>query len=272
MDQTALISIIMPVYNAGKYIKEAIRSVTAQTYNNWELLIVNDGSTDASEEIIQSFSDPRIKYFSQPNKGVSAARNLALKNMKGAFFCFLDADDVLPEKSLEARYRILLENNNVGFADGIADTCSEDLSVIINTYTPCFKGLALYELLQLNGSCYFGNTWMIRRDVTKSYAFDEKISHAEDLIFYLSIAQKGLYDYSNETVLKYRTGQTSAMTDLKGLEQGYVYLLEYTKQELKPGKALVRRLKIKITSIMVKSYLKKGDLPAAIKALKFLFR
>jgi teichuronic acid biosynthesis glycosyltransferase TuaG len=93
---TKLVSIIMPVFNAGQFIEQAVQSVLDQTYGNWELLIVNDGSTDDSLHVVQKFNDERIFIFHQANRGVSAARNAGLANMRGEFFCFLDADDILP--------------------------------------------------------------------------------------------------------------------------------------------------------------------------------
>src|SRR5437868_2983730 len=112
-----LVSIIMPAYNAGKYIAEAIQSVRAQTHKNWELLICDDGSTDGTVAIISSFKEPRIRFFTQPHAGVSAARNLAMGNMLGDYFCFLDADDVLPPNSLTARLEMLERDKSLSFAD-----------------------------------------------------------------------------------------------------------------------------------------------------------
>lgn len=90
------VSIIMPVYNAEKYVSEAIESVRNQSYENWELIIVDDGSTDRSPEIIDAYSrkDPRIKSFHQKNQGVSMARNFALCQTHGEYVTFIDSDDV----------------------------------------------------------------------------------------------------------------------------------------------------------------------------------
>ena len=112
-----LISIIMPAYNAEKFISAAISSVLDQTYSNWELLIVNDGSTDSTLEIIGSFRDDRIHTFNQENYGVSASRNIALKYMKGSYFCFLDADDMFPSISLESRLFMFQSNPELTFVD-----------------------------------------------------------------------------------------------------------------------------------------------------------
>ncbi len=87
------VSIIMPCYNAARFIAEAIASVIAQTESSWELLVIDDGSTDGSAEVVRRFTDPRIRLISQANAGVSAARNAGLAASKGEFVAFLDADD-----------------------------------------------------------------------------------------------------------------------------------------------------------------------------------
>ena len=96
-----LVSIIMPSYNTAKYIEESIKSVLAQTYMNWELLIVDDCSTDNTDEIVQPFlSDKRVKYLkNEKNSGAAISRNRALREAKGKWIAFLDSDDLwMPEK------------------------------------------------------------------------------------------------------------------------------------------------------------------------------
>ena len=78
---TPLVTVIMPVFNAAQYVAEAINSIILQTYTNWELIIINDGSTDKSEEVIKRYSDDRIHYVYQENGGVSKARNKGLQQM-----------------------------------------------------------------------------------------------------------------------------------------------------------------------------------------------
>ena len=97
------VSIVMPCYNAEKYISEAIESILLQTYTNWELIIVDDGSIDESKNIINKFKqkDARIKVFTHTeNKGVSAARNLGIRNCSGQYIAFLYADDIASAKML----------------------------------------------------------------------------------------------------------------------------------------------------------------------------
>lgn len=107
-----LVSVIMPSYNTAEYIKNSIDSVIRQTYKNWELIIVDDCSTDNTDEIVGSFNDSRIRYFkNEKNSGAAVSRNRALREAKGKWIAFLDSDDLwLPEK-LEKQLEFMAENN-----------------------------------------------------------------------------------------------------------------------------------------------------------------
>lgn len=97
----AYFSVIISLYNKETHIKSTIESVLAQTFQDFEIIVVNDGSTDASEAIVNSISDHRIKYFKQDNKGASAARNTAISKASGQYLALLDADDLWQESYLE---------------------------------------------------------------------------------------------------------------------------------------------------------------------------
>ena len=186
MNNPPLVSIIMPVYNTDKFVSEAILSVIGQSYAQWELLIINDGSTDASLDIIQAYQDSRIRVFTQKNQGVSKARNLGLEEMKGDFFCFFDSDDFLPQLSIESRIKVFERDPHIGYVDGSVDIKDADLNEIINQRTPNYVGNPQKGLCQLDGGCFFGNTWMIKRDKSITYFFDKNLSHGEALFVYLT--------------------------------------------------------------------------------------
>lgn len=109
-----LVSIIMPSWNTGRYIAESIQSVLAQTYTNWELIIVDDCSTDNTDEVIANFCDKRIRYLQNTqNSGAALTRNRALREANGEWIAFLDSDDIwLPEK-LEKQIEFMKRNNYV---------------------------------------------------------------------------------------------------------------------------------------------------------------
>lgn len=112
----AFFSIIMPTYNRAALISRAIKSVLAQTYTDWELMIIDDGSTDNTKEVVLSFSDTRIRYIYQPNAERSAARNNGIANSAGTYICFLDSDDYyLPGRLQGLHTQIMQQGQPVAF-------------------------------------------------------------------------------------------------------------------------------------------------------------
>ena len=102
MDKTNLLfSIVIPAYNRAKFLPRAINSVLKQDVSNWELIIVDDGSTDETGKIAKQYNDRRIKYVYQENKGEAGARNTGIKNAKATYICFLDSDDEYLEHHLK---------------------------------------------------------------------------------------------------------------------------------------------------------------------------
>ena len=102
------ISIITPVYQAEKFLKKCVDSILVQSFSDWELLLIDDGSTDKSGEICQAYAqaDPRVRYHKKNNGGVSSARNLGVKLAKGKYLTFVDSDDFAAEDLLETLYRL----------------------------------------------------------------------------------------------------------------------------------------------------------------------
>lgn len=213
-----LVSVIMPAYNAEKYIAGAIQSVLDQDYSNFELLIINDGSTDNTRQIIQSFGDGRIRYFEQNNQGVSAARNVGLDNMKGEYFCFLDADDKYTKISLSRRVSVFKKKGHIDFLDGCVVFKNRDFSKTIRKWCPSFKGEPLSDLIRFTGKSFFGPSWMIRSSRLGKCRFETDLSHVEDLYFYISLSLNGgNYDFIYQNVLVHRVHTESAINNHKSL-------------------------------------------------------
>ncbi len=260
---------IVPFYNSYSYIEHSIRSVICQSYFHWELILVNDGTKDNSKTIALSFNDSRIRYFEQENKGVSSARNLGLANMKGDYFCFLDADDVLPPNSLESRLKVFEENPSLTFVDGSVAFMNEALEEALRLYKPSFTGNPLPELLQLNDTCFSSLSWMIKRTEANAHIrMNEKITHGEDLLFYMEHARLGgLYGYTHDMVLQYRQHPHSAMRNLEALEKGYWQVYDQIKdwEEFTPELKRINRYKVK--KFMMLDYLKRGKFANAFSTL-----
>lgn len=265
-----LISVIMPALNAAPYIEEAIASVMAQHWQNWELIITDNGSSDATRDVISQFKDPRITMLLEPIRGVSRARNRAMEQMKGAYYCFLDADDRLPPKSLGARVRLLENDTNMLFADGGVDRWDHRTGELTPLFRPAFIGPPFSKLMELSPTVFFGPSWMIRRCPATEARFPEQISHGEDLAFYLSIARAGNYTYTSEVILHYRSGHGSAMSDIRALDKGYMDLYE-TAARLTPPPDQERldALWQRIGRVMFRGFLKRG---MPIDAMRVLLR
>lgn len=117
-EENLIISIVVPNYNSERYIKEFLDSMIRQTYSSWELIIVDDGSSDKSPEIIKQYAetDKRIRfYYPEGAKGACARRNQGLRLAQGEFICFFDSDDIIPEDSLQTRFREISSNTSVDF-------------------------------------------------------------------------------------------------------------------------------------------------------------
>ena len=104
MNNTPFFSIIMPLYNHEKFVGAAISSALNQNFENFELVICNDGSTDKSEDIVLGFNDKRIKYFKKNNGGAASALNACLLDTKGQYICWLSSDDIFHENKLSEHY------------------------------------------------------------------------------------------------------------------------------------------------------------------------
>ena len=105
------ISIIVPIYNAEKYLNRCIDSLVNQTKKELEIILINDGSTDSSEDIINSYKDSRIKHFSNKNQGIGKTRNFGLKKATGKYIMFCDSDDYLEKDTCEEMFKKIEEDN-----------------------------------------------------------------------------------------------------------------------------------------------------------------
>jgi glycosyltransferase involved in cell wall biosynthesis len=218
----------MPAYNAANYIDQAIQSVFNQTYSDWELLIIDDGSIDETKHIVDKYlSDCRVKYVKKENGGVSSARNVGLSIMKGGYFCFLDADDVFPPESIKSRVIKFRESSKLQFVDGEVLSFKENPTNVITNWRPKLKGNPFKDLVRLGGRSFMGISWMIKRDENRTYSFSTNTTHCEDLDFYINLARTGgVYDFVDTTILYYRRQPNSAMSNIDGLAEGYRWLFK----------------------------------------------
>lgn len=182
-----LVSVIIPCFNQGRFLAEAIRSVQRQTYSNVEIIIVDDGSADNTREVAQGFAN--VQYYRQTNAGLSAARNAGVKKCNGLFLVFLDADDILYANAVELNVEWLLREPSWAFVSGSHDKVDESLRPLA---TQEQSGVIADHYQALLRGNYIGMhaAVMYRRTIFLSYSYDTTLSACEDYDLYLKIARE----------------------------------------------------------------------------------
>ncbi len=185
-----LISVVIPVYNGEKTIRETINSVLNQTFTDFEIVIINDGSQDATSEIITSIKDDRIKLFSYSNSGVSASRNRGIASACGEFIAFLDADDLWTSDKLEAQLKALQDNPQAAVAYSWTDYIDESGQFLYPGSYITLSGDVYAELLVKNFT-ENGSNPLIRKDALLQIGgFDEALFGPEDWDLFLRLAAR----------------------------------------------------------------------------------
>nr|MDJ0704594.1 glycosyltransferase family A protein [Leptolyngbyaceae cyanobacterium MO_188.B28] len=170
-----LISVVIPVYNGQSTIQETVDSVLKQTLTDFELIVINDGSTDKTLEILEANPDPRIKIFSYPNKGLSASRNRGIRHAASDLITFLDADDLWSPDKLEAQRRALQAHPNADVAYSWTDYIDGDSQFLQAGMHITANGNVLAKLLTVN-FIESGSNVLIRQSALKSVGFfDESL-------------------------------------------------------------------------------------------------
>ncbi len=181
-----LVSVIITTYNYAKFLPKAIESVLTQTYKNFEIIIIDDGSSDNPKSVIKE--SRQLKYFYQENKGISAARNAGIKQSKGNYLLFLDADDWLEKDALEKNLAVIKNETHVAFVSGNYYFLHAENNVLEHI-TVSIKDHHYVSLLKRN---YIGMlaAVMFQKWIFKDFQFDETLKACEDYDLYLTIARK----------------------------------------------------------------------------------
>jgi glycosyltransferase involved in cell wall biosynthesis len=179
-----MVSIILCTFNRENLLPLAVNSVVAQTYRDWELIIVDDGSTDGTRTIVRNLrrNEERIRYRFQQNSGLAAARNAGLRLAQGDMVCFVDSDDELAPRHLERRVRFLKEHPEIDFIHGGMKLIGpKQKHFVVDLTDPTRK-------IHLN-RCHIGGTFFFRRKVLTKVRGFSPIPFGEDFNFYRRVEQ-----------------------------------------------------------------------------------
>jgi glycosyltransferase involved in cell wall biosynthesis len=209
------VSVIIPTYNSGIYLRESLQSVLCQTYSNFEVIVINDASTDNTDQVIAEFSDPRILYFVHSrNRYAAAARNTGIRASTGEYIAFLDVDDVYDPKKLEIQVAYMQAHPEVGLSYSSRIEMDENKNWL--TVSHVQAEVMLKDLIM--GYPFAPTDVMMKREwVFKVGLFDENLEfHGEDPDFHFKLALEGCIMKGVHQVLTYRRLYSKRM--LRNLE------------------------------------------------------
>ncbi len=234
--ENRMVSVIVPVYNGEKYIKRCLNSILEQSYKNIELIVVNDGSTDKTLEIISSIEDERMQVISQENKGVSSARNIGLKVSKGDYILLFDADDFMEKDILEVLVNDIKANDVQAVKSNLFLYYPEEDRKILykeKIFDGKNKIIDKYELLDMviSGEVMGFSPNILFCRTEENIQYNEEIFYMEDVIFYIKILKNINKIYiENKPSFSYTQNQNSATKSQSKILKNIHSLKKYNKK------------------------------------------
>ncbi|MCT7984809.1 glycosyltransferase family 2 protein [Laspinema sp. A4] len=227
-----IISVIVPAYNAEKTIVETLHSVQNQTFSDWEVLMIDDGSSDRTLQIVTELKDPRIQVFSYPNAGVAVARNHGIMKATGDYIAFLDADDLWTPDKLELQLRVLQDNPEAGVAYSWNYYQYENPADSYADTSPRFQGNVYPDLL-IKNFLQNGSNPLVRKEAIASVGFfDPTIKSCEDWDYYLRLARNWPFVLVPKVQVIYRQSSDSVSSNIEVMEDYLLRLINRTFQSV----------------------------------------
>lgn len=263
------VSVIIPAYNQARFVSEAIESALAQTYSSYEVIVVNDGSTDNTAEILAAFAaDPRVRIVHRSNGGVASARNAGAAMASGTLLAFLDADDIWLPQKLEMQVARFVQNPSLGLVHcGVTEI--DDTGAALRERTDGLEGnvaldLVLFERPVILGG---GSGAMIPSNVfTEIGRFDERMSTSADWDLFFRIASRYRVGFVPETLLRYRIHGANMHGNIRAMRHDM--LLGFDKAFATRGPELQRRRRYaygRLHLVLAGSFWVTRERPAALR-------
>jgi glycosyltransferase involved in cell wall biosynthesis len=221
-----LISVIIPVYNGEKTIRETIASILNQTFQDLELIVINDGSQDATLEIVEQISDTRLKVFSYSNAGQATSRNRGISHACGEYISFIDADDLWTPDKLEAQLKALQANPQAAVAYSWTDYIDESSQPLQRGSYMSVNGNVYANLLLIDFIGSGSNPLIRQQALTEVGGFNELMTPSEDRDLWLRLAARYHFIAVPSPQVLYRQSINSASTNVLRMEQSSLRVIE----------------------------------------------
>jgi len=229
------ISVIIPTYNAEGTILETIESVQKQTFDDFEIIVINDGSTDQTVELVNSIADERLRIFSYENGGVSVARNRGLSQATGEFIAFLDADDLWSPDKLELQLAALRRHPEAGVAySWTSYFMNGQEGALFPGKSVFFEGNVYTKLLVENFLANGSNPLVYQKAIESVGEFDPVLTIGEDWEFYLRLAARWSFVVVPKHQIFYRQSSGSATSKIEEIERQMLVMFEKAFQTAPP--------------------------------------
>jgi glycosyltransferase involved in cell wall biosynthesis len=221
------VSVIIPTYNALTYLPETVESVFKQTFYDWELLIVDDGSSDGTAAWAKQITDLRVRLISQKNQGSSVARNTGITAAKGEYIALLDADDLWEPSKLEKQVRFLEQNPSIGLVDTWTTLINQKGKSTGRIILSSAEGDIWKQLVQFKPVCCCDSTPLIRRSCFENVGlFNPDLPYLEDLDMWIRLASVYEFAAIKEPLVRYRQHPQSKSTNCKGTLEAFRTIIE----------------------------------------------
>lgn len=222
----ASISVIVPAYNAERTILKTIESVQQQTFSDFELIVINDGSSDRTLELLEPVKDPRLKVFSYSNGGLPVARNRGISHAAGDFITFLDADDLWTPDKLELQFLALQQNPEAGAVYSWTQFM-DDKGQSFHGCKAVFYNGNVYADLLLGNFIDSGSNVMIRREAIASVGdFDPTLASCEDWEYWLRLAAKWHFVVVAKPQIFYRQSSGAMSSKIEVMKKYHLIVIE----------------------------------------------
>jgi len=250
------VSVIIPTYNRAKYLCEAIDSVLAQTYKDYEIIVVDDGSTDDTKKVLAKYGSS-IRYYCQENSGIAVARNVGISLSEGEYIAFLDDDDIWLSDKLKVQMKYLEKNSDIDLVTSRAEIIDSE-GHLTGGFKPSKFYATDFEGLLNSNFIVVPSVVFKKKILSKVGYFDEKLRCCEDYELWLRIALKGKIYFMDQVLVKYRMTPNSLSKDLIKLYTSGIYIFKKLDRICNSRqKQLIREMMSGVRYRLAKEYFKK---------------